>query len=127
MLSRLSSQFFHDYTILGLTSSNGNLEIVRQKSTFTKTAYVLLLLWNISEQTNITQSCSDHERWCFDSRYSEYHNHNSLKSSANVKSQKPPEYYNFLASFSCCPSCPTFTLPRFGGKSLNYDSFILNF
>ena len=43
---------------------------------------------------------SDIERCCSDSRYHEYYDHKSVKSSASVKGCKLLEYYNSPMSFS---------------------------
>ena len=69
---------------------------------------------------------SDHERGRFDSRYYECYDHKSVKSSASVTGYTLPEYYNSPTPFSSPYSCPSFSMPRFDGKSTSFNSFIRN-
>ena len=69
----------------------------------------------------------DRDSCYIDSRYSECYDHKSVKSSASVIGYTLPEYYNSPTSFSSPYSCPSFSMPRFDGKSTSFNSFIRNF
>ena len=85
-------------------------------------------LFNRSE-TSVKEKISrggyfDRERCYIDSRYSKCYDHKSVKSSASVTGYTLPEYYNSPTSFSSPHSCPSFSMPRFDGKSTNFNSYI---